>query len=45
MSRLFTQVQDNDKIVVILTAFRSERTLQENRALNKQLASDLRSLG
>jgi hypothetical protein len=43
MSRLYSQIKD-DKTIVILTAFRSERSMAENRLLNRQLANDVRSL-
>lgn len=35
---------EGDKTIVIITAFRSERSLKENRNLNRLLASDIRSL-
>lgn len=45
MARLYGQIADNDKIVIILTAFRHENDLKTNRRLNVSLGSDLRSLG
>ena len=45
MARLFGQIQDNPSTVIIMTAFRGERRLSENRALNRQLAADIRKLG
>lgn len=45
MARLFGQLEENPSTVVIMTAFRGERPLRQNRALNKQLASDIRQLG
>lgn len=42
MARLYGQI--HNKAVVIVTAFRSERSLAENRAMNRSLANDLRSL-
>ena len=45
LSRLFSQFQNAETPIIILTAFRSERTLIANRNLNRQLANDLRALG
>jgi hypothetical protein len=45
LGRLFHQVEQSNNPLVIITAFRSERTLIANRSLNRLLAADIRSLG
>lgn len=45
LGRLFGLSQKSDYPLAILTAFRGERSIDENRALNKQLERDLRALG
>jgi hypothetical protein len=45
MARLYGQIANNEKTVIILTAFRHENDLKTNRQLNVSLGADLRKLG
>ena len=45
MARLYGQIANNDKTVIILTAFRHENDIKTNRQLNVSLGADLRKLG
>ena len=45
MARLYNHINNDEKGVIILTAFRHENDLKTNRQLNVSLSSDIRSLG
>ena len=45
LGKLFTKIQVSSNPLVIITAFRNERSLSDNRNLNRQLAADIRQLG
>lgn len=45
LARVFSQIDSGDNVIVILTAFRHERDITQNRELNRQLGSQIRQLG
>lgn len=45
MARLYGQITNNEKTVIIITAFRHENSLKVNRGLNVSLGADIRKLG